>query len=168
MTMMRISLSEGGLQSLQTDAQRRSLIRLGLNLGSFAGIAFLWFIGVMREQAWQHSGPLVLNGLLGSGLLFLAMLFVGAVNSTILLAMLPRPNLNPDLSGYGRSTTQTPISSTPCGWQRIHAVGEYRRAPHLGHVAVGLLSRLSRCADSARGSGGAQVVSAPVSPMGLC
>ena len=120
----------------------------------------------MREQAWQHSGPLVLNGPLGSGLLFLAMLFVGAVNSTILLAMLLRPNLNPDLSGYGRSTTQTPISSTPCGWQRIHAVGEYRRAPHLGHVAVGLLSRLSRCADSARGSGGAQVVSAPVSYMG--
>jgi hypothetical protein len=50
MTMMRIALTEVNFQSLQTDAQRRSLIRLSLHLVPFAGIAFLWFIGVVREQ----------------------------------------------------------------------------------------------------------------------
>ena len=50
MTMMRIALSQGSLQSLESDTQRRTLIRLSLNLVPFAGIAFLWFIGVVREQ----------------------------------------------------------------------------------------------------------------------
>ena len=50
MSMMRMALPDGSLQSLQTDAQRRSMVRLGLHLVPFAGIAFLWFIGVVREQ----------------------------------------------------------------------------------------------------------------------
>ena len=49
LTMIRIALSESSLQALQTDAQRRSLIRFSLQLVPFAGIAFLWFIGVVRE-----------------------------------------------------------------------------------------------------------------------
>jgi hypothetical protein len=50
LTMIRIAWSESSLQALQTDAQLRGLIRLSLHLVPFAGIAFLWFIGVVREQ----------------------------------------------------------------------------------------------------------------------
>ena len=50
MTMIRIALSEGSVPSLQSDDSRRTLIRYSLNLVPFAGIAFLWFIGVVREQ----------------------------------------------------------------------------------------------------------------------
>jgi hypothetical protein len=50
LTMIRIALSEGSFESLHTDPQRRSLIRLSLHLVPFAGIAFLWFIGVVRVQ----------------------------------------------------------------------------------------------------------------------
>jgi hypothetical protein len=110
MTMMRIALSEGSLQSLQTDAQQRSLIRLSLHLVPFAGIAFLWFIGVVREQLGNTEDRLFSTVFLGSGLLFLAMLFTGAVTSTSLLEMLAVSNPNADLFAYGRSTTQTLIS----------------------------------------------------------
>jgi hypothetical protein len=48
--MLRHALSTESLQSLQSDAQRRTLIRWSLNLVPFAAIAFLWFIGVIREQ----------------------------------------------------------------------------------------------------------------------
>jgi hypothetical protein len=110
LTMMRIALSEGSLQALQTDAQRRSLIRLSLQLVPFAGIAFLWFIGVVREQLGAVEDRLFSTVFLGSGLLFLAMLFNGAVTSTSLLAMLAGPSPNTDLFAYGRSSTQTLIS----------------------------------------------------------
>ena len=44
----------------------------------FAGIAFLWFIGVVREQLGEVEDRLFSTVFLGSGLLFLAMLFTGA------------------------------------------------------------------------------------------
>jgi hypothetical protein len=110
MTMMRIALSEGSLQTLQTDAQRRSIIQLSLHLVPFAGIAFLWFIGVVREQLGNIEDRLFSTVFLGSGLLFLAMLFTGAVTSTSLMGMLAGSNPNADIFAYGRSTTQTLIS----------------------------------------------------------
>jgi hypothetical protein len=110
MAMMRIALSEGSLQSLESDAQRRSLIRLSLNLVPFAGIAFLWFIGVVREQIGEVEDRLFSTVFLGSGLLFLAMLFEGAVTSTGLMEMLSGSNVNADVFAFGRSTTQALIS----------------------------------------------------------
>ena len=110
LTMMRIALSEDSFQALQSDAQRRSLIRLSLHLVPFAGIAFLWFIGVVREQLGEVEDRLFSTVFLGSGLLFLAMLFIGAVTSTSLLTMLAGSDPNADLFAYGRSTTQTLIS----------------------------------------------------------
>ena len=110
LTMIRIAWSESSFQALQTDAQRRGLIRLSLHLVPFAGIAFLWFIGVVREQLGNGEDRLFSTVFLGSGLLFLAMLFMGAVNSTGLLAMLAGPNPNAELFAYGRSSTQALIS----------------------------------------------------------
>ena len=110
LTMIRIALSEDTLQSLQTDAQRRGLIRLSLHLVPFAGIAFLWFIGVVRDQLGSVEDRLFSTVFLGSGLLFLAMLFVGAVLSGGLLAMFAAPSVNADLFAYGRNATQTLIS----------------------------------------------------------
>jgi hypothetical protein len=110
MTMLRVALSEGSLQSLQTDASRRTLIRISLNLVPFAGIAFLWFIGVVREQLGVIEDRLFSTVFLGSGLLFLAMVFVGTVTSTSLMEMLAGANVNADIWAFGRSSTQALIS----------------------------------------------------------
>jgi hypothetical protein len=110
LTMLRIALADATLQSLQADAQRRGLIRLSLHLVPFAGIAFLWFIGVVRDQLGNVEDRLFSTVFLGSGLLFLAMLFVGAVLSGGLLAMFAGPSVNAELFAYGRNTTQTLIS----------------------------------------------------------
>ena len=108
--MTRIALTEGSLESLRTDEQRRSLIRLSLNLVPFAGIAFLWFIGVVRDQLGEVEDRLFSTVFLGSGLLFLAMLFVGTVMSTSLMEMLAGSTVNIDVYAFGRSTTQALIS----------------------------------------------------------
>jgi hypothetical protein len=50
-------------------------IRLALDLLPFAGIAFLWFIGVMRDRMGEKEDRFFATVFLGSGLLFLAMIF---------------------------------------------------------------------------------------------
>ena len=53
-------------------------IALALNLIPFAGIAFLWFIGVLRDRMGELEDRFFATVFLGSGLLFLALLFVAA------------------------------------------------------------------------------------------
>ena len=48
-------------------------IRVGLALVPFAGIAFLWFIGVIRDRFKDSEDQLFSTVFIGSGLLFLAM-----------------------------------------------------------------------------------------------
>lgn len=50
-------------------------IRLALDLLPFAAIAFLWFIGVMRDRMGAKEDRFFATVFLGSGLLFLAMIF---------------------------------------------------------------------------------------------
>ena len=49
--------------------------RLALNLLPFAGIAFLWFVGVLRDRMGAQEDRFFATVFLGSGLLFLAMIF---------------------------------------------------------------------------------------------
>ena len=44
----------------------------------FAGIAFLWFIGVLRDRLGELEDRFFATVFFGSGLLFLAMLFASA------------------------------------------------------------------------------------------
>jgi preprotein translocase subunit Sec61beta len=110
MIMWRLALSDGSFQSLQSDSGRRTLIRLSLNLVPFAGIAFLWFIGVVRDQLGDIEDRLFSTVFLGSGLLFLAMLFIGAVTSTSLMEMLAANSVNADVWEFGRDSTRALVS----------------------------------------------------------
>jgi hypothetical protein len=51
-------------------------VTLALKLVPFSGIAFLWFIGVLRDRIGQREDRFLATVFLGSGLLFLAMLFI--------------------------------------------------------------------------------------------
>jgi hypothetical protein len=110
MTLMRLALGNDDPRTLQLAVDRQRWIRLGLQLVPFAGIAFLWFIGVVRDQLGQVEDRLFSTVFLGSGLLFLAMLFQSAVNSASLVTMLGRPQVDNDLWLFGREATQTLIS----------------------------------------------------------
>ena len=61
-----------------TDSGKRTAVAIGLNLIPFAGIAFLWFIGVIRDRIGAHEDRFFATVFLGSGLLFVGMMFVGA------------------------------------------------------------------------------------------
>ncbi len=53
-------------------------IKLASELMPFAGICFLWFIGVVRANLGRFEDKFFATVTLGSGLLFLAMMFVSA------------------------------------------------------------------------------------------
>ena len=69
-----------------TDPGRRTAVGVALSLVPFAGIAFLWFIGVLRDRIGHREDRFFATVFLGSGLLFVAMLFVTAAVAGGLLA----------------------------------------------------------------------------------
>jgi hypothetical protein len=59
-----------------TESSHRGAIRATLVLMPIVGIAFLWFIGVIRSLLGEREDKLFATVFLGSGLLFVAMLFI--------------------------------------------------------------------------------------------
>lgn len=75
-----------------TDSGKRTAVAIGLNLIPFAGIAFLWFIGVIRSRLGHREDKLFATAFLGSGLLFVAMLFAASADVGALLALYDGPD----------------------------------------------------------------------------
>ncbi|KXX55299.1 hypothetical protein [Rhodococcus sp. LB1] len=65
----------------------QSQITIALILAPFAGIAFLWFIGVVRDHFGKLEDRFFATVFLGSGLLFLATMFVSMALAGGLLAV---------------------------------------------------------------------------------
>jgi hypothetical protein len=69
-------------------------VALALNLLPFAGIAFLWFIGALRDRLGGHEDRFFATVFFGSGLLFLGMLFTAAaVIGALLMTFVSWPEL---------------------------------------------------------------------------
>lgn len=97
--LIRSSLPEGaqpGSQWLDTGSDK---IRLASQLMPFAGICFLWFIGVVRANLGRYEDRFFATVTLGSGLLFLAMMFVSAAVGAGLAES--RHYLGADVAGSG-------------------------------------------------------------------
>jgi hypothetical protein len=84
--LIRVSIppdpADGGAW-LEEQAQT---VALALSLVPIAGIAFLWFIGVLRDRMGALEDRFFSSVFLGSGLLYLAMTFVSAALAGGLLA----------------------------------------------------------------------------------
>jgi hypothetical protein len=83
LVLLRISVPAhpGDTGAWLTDSGKRAAVAVGLNLVPFAGIAFLWFIGVIRDRVGEREDRFFATVFLGSGLLFVAMLFAAAAVS---------------------------------------------------------------------------------------
>jgi hypothetical protein len=91
-----------------TNTSERNTVIFGLNLVPFAGIAFLWFIGVVRDRIGQSEDRFFSSVFLGSGLLFVGMLFVSAAVAGGLLASYGSTRASavaPDAWRLGRTIT---------------------------------------------------------------
>lgn len=76
--LIRLAIPADPLEAGAWLKTRSNTVVLALNLVPFAGIAFLWFIGVLRDRLGEREDRFFATVFLGSGLLFLAMLFMSA------------------------------------------------------------------------------------------
>ena len=81
-------------------------INLAMMLMPLAGIAFLWFVGVIRDQLAESDDRFFSPVFLGSGLLFLAMVFVSMSIAGGIVAggvAFPERPLDEDVILFGRA-----------------------------------------------------------------
>jgi len=86
--LVRISIPANPLSESTSFIEHSKAIALALNLLPFAGIAFLWFIAVLRDRLGELEDRFLSTVFLGSGLLFIAVIFVsGAVAGGIITVL---------------------------------------------------------------------------------
>ena len=78
LSLLRTSIPSEPIEAgewLKTNIGR---VNLALNLVPFAGVAFMWFLGVLRDRLGVMEDRFFATVFLGSGLMFLGMTFVAA------------------------------------------------------------------------------------------
>lgn len=75
LVLIRVDLPDGEEPGSQWVGEHSVNMRIAAILMPFAGIAFLWFMGVLRDGMGRYEDKFFATVFLGSGLLFLAMMF---------------------------------------------------------------------------------------------
>ena len=88
--LIRTAVPANPLASTEELLSHANTLLLALNLVPFAGISFLWFIGVFRDHLGEYEDRLFATVFFGSGLLYVAMLFSSAALAGGLLAEMSR------------------------------------------------------------------------------
>jgi hypothetical protein len=92
--LLRTSIPADPLEPGAWLATDTRAITVALNLVLFAGVAFIWFIGVLRDRLGQLEDRFFASVFFGCALLFLAMLFAAAavIDAVLLVASVSEPN----------------------------------------------------------------------------
>ena len=76
--MIRMSIPGDALEASDWLAQQAKSLTLAMSLIPFAGISFLWFMGVVRDRMGHHEDQFFSTLFFGSGYLYLGMTFASA------------------------------------------------------------------------------------------
>jgi len=104
--LIRISIPANPADGGKWLEERANTVALALSLGPLAGIAFLWFIGVVRDRIGHLEDRFFSSVFFGSGLLYLAMMFVSAATAGSLLssyAIIPDQLIDSGMYTFGRA-----------------------------------------------------------------
>jgi hypothetical protein len=106
--LLRVSVPADPLEPGAWLRSRSEPVLLALNLIPFAGIAFLWFLGALRDRLGQLEDRFFATVFFGSALLFLAMLFAAAaIAGAFVLAFAEWPDdmMKADTFHFARAVT---------------------------------------------------------------
>jgi hypothetical protein len=78
LVLIRLALPEGAQPGSQWLAEGSTNLKAAATIMPFAGILFLWFMGVVRDGLGRYEDKFFATVFIGSGLLFLAMMFLAA------------------------------------------------------------------------------------------
>ena len=98
---LRLSVPADPLEAGHWLATSTRQVGVALNLVPFAGVAFMWFIGVMRDRLGAREDQFFATVFLSSGFLFLGMIFVAAAAmGALILAHAAQPELIVDTGTF--------------------------------------------------------------------
>jgi hypothetical protein len=101
LVLLRISAPAISPEMQEWSATKSGTVVLALNLVPFAGIAFLWFIGVVRDRLGMYEDRFFATVFFGSGILFLAMFFAAtAVAGAVIMVLNAAPKLMIESGAY--------------------------------------------------------------------
>jgi hypothetical protein len=101
LVLIRISVPATSPEMQDWSAIDAGTVTLALNLVPFAGIAFLWFIGVVRDRLGTYEDRFFATVFFGSGILFLAMFFAAAaVTGAMFMGLAAAPKLMVESGAY--------------------------------------------------------------------
>jgi hypothetical protein len=78
LVLIRLALPRGEEPGSQWLIAGSTNLKIAATIMPFAGIAFLWFMGVIRDGLGHYEDKFFSTVFIGSGLLFLAMMFVAS------------------------------------------------------------------------------------------
>jgi hypothetical protein len=160
LVLIRISVPAISPEIQDWSAIDAGTVTLALNLAPFAGIAFLWFIGVVRDRLGTYEDRFFATVFFGSGILFLAMFFAAAaVTGAMIMGLAAAPKLLIESGAYifGRAISAQIMNvfalkmagvfmiSTATLAMRTHILPRWITLP--GYVLAALLLLSSRFAD---------------------
>ena len=108
LSLIRISVPANLKDAGEWLSENRKAVSLALNLVPFAGIAFLWFIGVVRDRLGTNEDRFFATVFLGSGFLFLAMLFISTAIAGGIISLFgtaPGMLIDSGVYSFGRTVT---------------------------------------------------------------
>jgi hypothetical protein len=88
MTLAWVSIPANPLGPATAVMSHLKILSFSLNLLPFAGIAFLWFIAVVRDRLGEREDRFFATAFIGSGLLFIVMVFNAAATAGGILRVL--------------------------------------------------------------------------------
>jgi hypothetical protein len=100
MTILRHTMGEAANDTGAWLTEDLGVVKFALALVPFAGLAFLWFIAVARERLGRFEDQFFSTVFIGSGLLFLAMVFAAAAGAGAIVAAAAN-----DPDGFASSST---------------------------------------------------------------
>ncbi len=98
--ILKVSVSDVTRDQGQWLAEKAGWVTFAIGLMPFAGIFFLWFMGVVRARLGRFEDQFFSTVFVGSGLIFLAMVFVASAIAGAIV------------TGYARDPSGFPGSST--------------------------------------------------------
>lgn len=106
LVFLRISIPEDLTGGTEWLAQASGRLPIALALMPFAGVSFLWFIGVIRDRLGELEDRFVTTVFFGSSLLFIGMVFVAMAIAGALVAsasLTPSEAVHKDVVLFGRA-----------------------------------------------------------------
>lgn len=100
--MIRMAVPASPLEGGEWLMSRVRQVGVAVNLLPVSGLAFLWFIGVLRDHLGPREDKFFATVFFGSGLLFVAMLFTAAaLSSAVIMAYQSMPDQVRSMGIYG-------------------------------------------------------------------